>query len=478
MHTEEKTTKRPLYVDLDGTFIKSDMLFETFVDVLRCNPLLFFSCLIWLLKGRQYLKFKLAEKAKLDVGSLPLNKELYNFLNAQHESGREIILATASNNQVAKAFVKHYPIFRRYIASTDSINLKNRAKLAAIQSETKDFDYIGNSSDDIIILEQANTGYLCSPSNKAVLGTRNFSISKVFDARNISATKLWIKQLRIHQWIKNTLIFVPLFVSNTFYDIKPLLYSLLAFISFSMLASATYIVNDLLDLHADRLHARKQSRPLASCSLPINQAIVVTIILITLSLAIALYCGLGFSFTLVSYLVLTLFYSFKLKRYFGMDVITLASLYTIRIFAGAAVIGVVISFWLLSFSMFIFLSLALVKRCAELVSLQQENRESVSGRDYNVTDLQVFMAFGVCSAMLAILMFCFYMNSQVLVNQYQQPEFLWVGIPALGYWLMRMWVKTQRGEMHDDPIVFTLKDKGSLLSIGVLGISTILANIV
>jgi 4-hydroxybenzoate polyprenyltransferase len=158
-------------------------------------------------------------------------------------------------------------------------------------------------------------------------------------------------------------------------------------------------------------------------------------------------------------------------------VIALASLYTLRIFAGAAILEVTVSFWLLSFSMFVFLSLALVKRCAELISLGNENKNKITGRDYNSHDLNVFISFGSASSLLSVLMYCFYMNSEVLSNQYQEPQLLWLALPAFGYWLMRMWVKTVRGEMHDDPIVYTLKDKGSLISVGIMVSVTIAAHI-
>ena len=288
---------------------------------------------------------------------------------------------------------------------------------------------------------------------------------------------VWLKQLRVHQWLKNLLVLVPLIVSGYFLDTNAVILSLLGFISFSFLASATYIINDLLDLESDRCHPRKKSRPLAAGSISLIHAVFVALVLFVLAFAIATMVNNLFILVLSLYLVLTLTYSFKIKQYIGMDVIALASLYTLRIIAGAVILEVTISFWLLSFSMFIFLSLAMIKRCAELKLLEGERKVQTSGRDYHVEDYLVLMSLGTSSAMLSILMFCFYVNNNVLTDQYQQPELLWLVLPALCYWMMRMWIKTHRGEMRDDPIVFSLKDKGSVVTIGFIGVIALLAQI-
>jgi 4-hydroxybenzoate polyprenyltransferase len=467
----------PLYVDLDGTFIKSDMLLETTIAVLKKQPYLLFFLLFWVLKGKSYLKYKLASIADINVSHIPINQDTYNFLKTQKEQGRKIVLATASNETVARKFVAIYSVFDTFIASTITHNLKGKNKLDAIIQESTSFAYMGNSAEDYILFEIAEESYLVNPTNRAKkLNTGKVNFDGLFDSdKPRSKLEAWIKQLRIHQWIKNTLLFVPILVSNQFMDASLVMTTLFGFVIFGVLASSTYILNDLVDLESDRAHARKCNRPLASCELSILQGSAVASILFIVSLIGAYLISFEFLLVLVVYLVITLSYSFKLKQYFAVDVIALASLYTIRIFAGAAILNLTISFWLLSFSMFVFLSLALVKRCAELVALKETKKEQLDGRDYNIGDLSVFTSFGTSSSLLAILMYCFYMNSEVLSNQYQEPDLLWLSLPACGYWLMRMWVKTLRGEMHDDPIVYSLKDKGSLISISIMLVMTLLA---
>jgi 4-hydroxybenzoate polyprenyltransferase len=468
-----------LYVDLDGTFIKSDMLLESCLAAIKEKPYLIFMLLVWLTKGRSYLKAKLAEHSSFNVTTIPLNRQTSAFITDQKGKGRRIILATASNEDIAQKFVDAYPIFDGFLASTPIHNLKGACKLEEILKVSADFSYMGNSSEDFVLFEKAQESYLVNPTKAAVkLNNGDFVIKKVLDYDpSLPKFKVWFKQLRIHQWIKNVLIFVPILISNQFTDLALLTSTIIGFICFGMLASSTYILNDLVDLESDREHPRKCKRPLACCELSILDGTYVASILFVVAMLGALAISIDFFLVLLMYLVLTVSYSLKLKRYFAMDVIALASLYTIRIFAGAAILGVTVSFWLLSFSMFIFLSLALVKRCAELVALQSTEKENVSGRDYNVGDLTVFTSFGVTASMLAILMYCFYMNSDILSNQYQEPELLWLSLPAFGYWLMRMWVKTIRGEMHDDPIVYSLRDKGSLVSISIMLAVTILAHV-
>lgn len=478
-HPGKEAQNSPLYVDLDGTFIKSDMLLESFLAALKDNILVCFWACLWLLKGKAYLKYRLFQVAQINVATIPVNPETFAFLEQQKKRGRTVFLATASNERIADAFVKAYPdIFDGYIASSDTHNLKGPNKLSKILEQESAFAYMGNSIEDYTLFERAAEAYLVAPTNRARRADQTDALfTNRFDMTSDASLKAWIKQLRIYQWLKNGLIFVPLLVSNHFTDLSALLATSVAFLTFGLLASSTYVLNDLLDLEADRQHARKRFRPLAACILPLHHAALVAFVLFVLALAIGYLLSPLFLLTLIIYLVLTLSYSFKLKRYFAMDVIALASLYTIRIFAGAAVIGVTVSFWLLGFSMFVFLSLALVKRCAELVALKQKNQLQVAGRDYNVNDLMVFTSFGSTSSMISLLMYCFYLNSDVLKNQYQEPQVLWLALPCLGYWLMRMWVKTLRGEMHDDPIIFSLKDKGSVIAVFLMLILTVSAQL-
>lgn len=466
----------PLYVDLDGTFTKSDMLFESLLVSIKSNPLILFLCFFWLLKGRAHLKVKLSERANLNALLLPLNSDFYQFLIEQKAKGRSIILATASNEKYAKEICASHNLFDSYISSDAEVNLKGQAKLDKIKTQNNTFSYAGNSTEDYILFKECEECYLVNPTVKAKRMSSTVSLTKIFDDNDVGL-KVWFKQLRVHQWLKNLLIMVPLLVSGEFVNLDAVLLTVLGFFSFSFLASATYIVNDLLDLDSDRAHPRKKYRPLAAGSIGILNGMMCCALLFIGAAILATVVGGLFVAVLIGYLVITLAYSFKIKQYIGIDVIVLASLYTIRIIAGAAILHVAVSFWLLSFSMFIFLSLALIKRCAELRAFHKQNKTQASGRDYNVLDYDVLMNIGTSSAIVSVLMFCFYINNNVLSDQYQSPTLLWLVLPALCYWMMRMWIKTHRGEMHDDPIVFSLKDKGSLITIGFMGTVALLAQI-
>ena len=465
-----------LYVDLDGTFIKSDILYESLVAAVKNNPWVIFLCVFWLMKGKSHLKHKLSQRADIACGLLPLNMEFYSFLVAEKEKNRTIVLATASNFKYAKEICNQYPLFDSFISSDQYTNLKGEAKLKKISSLSDTFAYAGNSSEDFVIFEKADERYLVNPTRKARRMSSKADITTVFDGKK-KGMGIWVKQLRIHQWLKNILIFVPLLVSGKFMELEFLSLSLLGFLSFSLLASATYIVNDLADLENDRHHVRKNSRPLAAGKISIFDAIILAGVLLGISFGIASMIDGMFVFVLMAYLFTTLLYTLKIKQYIGLDVITLASLYTIRIFAGAAALSIMVSFWLFSFSMFCFFSLALVKRCAELKSHDGQDKTRVEGRDYRSMDYNILVNLGTSSALLAVLMFCFYTNSNALSNQYQDPTLLWLIVPALCYWLIRMWIKTNRGEMHDDPIIFSLTDKGSLMTIVFIVLITLIAQL-
>lgn len=468
----------PLFVDLDGTLIKTDTLYESFLVALKCNPFILFFCLYWLLKGRAYLKRKIALRASLSVKSLPLNREFYDFLVSEAEAGRKIVLATASDEIFAKEFVQCYGFLNSSIGSDGTINLKGSKKLKKIKATASNFAYAGNSAEDFILFRQAKESYLVNPKSRVERKASKYTFDGIFDHRDErKRLSVWLKQIRIHQWLKNTLLFVPLLVSGKYLDIKSLLFSLLGFFSFSLLASATYILNDLFDIEADRNHARKKFRPLASGEIDILTAVMMAFGLFVLSILSALLLPFNFTVFLFIYLSMTLFYSFTIKQYMGMDVITLASLYTIRVLAGSSLLMITPSFWLLAFSMFVFFSLALIKRCSELKSAENSNIDNPNRRDYSNSDYNVLLGLGTSSAMLSVLMLCFYIKSDTFFNQYQQPALFWVVFPALGYWLIRMWVKTNRGEMPDDPLLFTIKDRGSLITVAFIAVITIIARI-
>jgi len=277
--------------------------------------------------------------------------------------------------------------------------------------------------------------------------------------------RLWLGALRVHQWVKNLLIFVPLFTAVAFGDLHKSLAACGAFLAFSLAASATYIGNDLWDLDSDRVHPRKRFRAFASAQLPITHGIAAAALLLGSALVLALAVAPAFAAMLVGYIVITTAYSWTLKRYVVLDVITLAMLYTWRVLAGSVAVAVVVTPWLLAFSLFTFLSLALVKRCAELVALQQAGRTAAHGRDYQVRDLVVLWPLGVGASLCSVVVFGLYIGSPGAESQYANTQLLWLVGVGLMYWIARLWVKTARGEMHDDPLVFALRDRGSRLAV-------------
>ncbi|MEX3074521.1 UbiA family prenyltransferase [Vibrio alginolyticus] len=466
----------PLFVDLDGTYTKTDLLFESFLVAFKQNPLIVFYCIHWLLKGKSYIKHQLSERANLNFELLPLNEELSSFLQSEKGKGRKIYLATASNEKYARKIVEQHPIFDGYISSSETLNLKGKEKLKKIETISNKFSYAGNDIVDFEIFAQAEESVLVNPTYKAQRKAQNFKVDKTFDMHKPNIG-VWLKQIRIHQWLKNLLIFVPLIVSGVFVNFNDVTTTVLAFFAFSLLASSTYILNDLLDIESDRAHSVKKYRPLAAGTISIKDGVTVGVVLFLTSIIMSFLIGTEFTLVLLAYLALTVLYSFKVKQYVAMDVVTLALLYTIRILAGAAAVGVVASFWLLAFSIFIFLSLALVKRCSEIQSMESDGKERAKGRDYILKDYSILASFGTSSALMSVLMFCFYINNNALTNQYQQPDILWLIVPAMCYWLMRMWIKTHRGEMHHDPIIFTLKDRGSRITVGFCGLIAIAAQL-
>lgn len=352
------------------------------------------------------------------------------------------------------------------LATQPQNNLKGSAKLKAIQESVGEaFVYAGDCAADLPIWKQAQAAILVGvPEGIANQVRKDTPVERDFQ-KQPGGLALWLRALRVHQWIKNVLLFVPLLTTFEFTNIGKLIQIMLAFMAFSLAASATYIVNDLWDLGNDRVHPRKRLRPFASGALPIHHGLLVAGVALVLAFALAVSASPGFAWMLLAYLVLTSCYSWVIKEYVLMDVIMLSLLYTIRILAGSVAIGVVTSSWLLAFSAFTFLSLALVKRCAELVSLQQAGADATRGRDYRVTDLVVLWPLGVGASLCAVVVFGLFISAPETQTRYATPQLLWLVTIGLVYWMARLWIKTSRGEMHDDPVVYALKDRGSRLTV-------------
>lgn len=468
----------PLVVDLDGTLTLTDTLFESVVQLVKAQPWTLFVLPLWLLAGRAVLKSQIARRVKFSADSLPYREPLLDYLRAERARGRVVVLATAAHRSIAESVDRKLGLFDRVLATEDGTNLKGRRKLEAIQAlYGNDFCYAGDSAADLPIWKSAKAAVLVGHTSRGMFrAVREETLVEKEFPQARAGLKVWAKALRLHQWLKNVLIFVPLLTSFSFLEAGRVAAAAMAFVAFSIAASATYLVNDLWDLAADRAHPRKRRRPLASAVVSIPQAVAMAAGMLALSLGISLAVSPGFMLMLLLYIGLTSAYSWSLKFYTLIDVMMLALLFTLRILAGSVAIGVKTSSWLLAFSVFIFLSLALVKRCSELVSLQQIGREHTHGRDYRVTDLAILWPMGAASAMSAVVVLGLFIATADVQDRFASGQLLWLAAMGMIYWLMRLWIKTARGEMHDDPLVFAIKDRGSRIVIVAMVAITIAAH--
>lgn len=470
----------PIVVDLDETLTPVDTLHEAMIRLIKTNPLVIFHIFLWALKGKAFLKNKVAEHDQIDVTNLPINAALLEYLKQQKtDNKRAIILATASHQNTATAIAKKLDIFDDVIASTPDANIKGAVKLDAIKDKVgESFVYAGDSKADLAVWKDAKAAILVNvPKSLRDKAEALTKIEKEFTSASFfTRLATWIKAIRVHQWLKNSLLFVPILTTFSFDDTSAIANVLIAFCSFSLLASATYIFNDILDLDNDRAHARKRNRPLAAGSISVASGVVCSAIMLAVGLYLSALVSAGFTYALLIYLCITVSYSCFLKRTVLIDVIALSLLYTIRIIAGAVAINEPTSSWLLAFSVFIFLSLALVKRCGELVALAKENKEEIKGRAYKISDLVILWPLGISAAMSSVVVFGLFISAPETVVRYSSPDLLWICAVILTYWLSRIWIVTARGEMHDDPIVFAIKDATSRYTVVSIVVVAIIAH--
>jgi 4-hydroxybenzoate polyprenyltransferase len=455
-------TSLPLCVDLDGTLVKSDTLLDALCQLVRRQPLQIIRVPLWLARGRAFLKLEAARRAPLDPARLPYNTELLRFLQAQRREGRRIYLATGADSALAERVAAHLGIFDEVLATDSSTNLTAGRKLSRLRDRFGSFDYIGNSSADVTLLAHARVAMLANPSRglPTALRLRKIPIARTFlDRRPIPRTLF--KAIRIHQWAKNILLFAPLLFSHKL-TATSVAAVIAAFFCFSFMASANYLVNDMLDIENDRRHPAKRLRPFASGDLSVAGGLALAAILATASLAMLPLLPSAFAGWLGLYIVLILAYSLYLKRIAVVDVLLLSSLYTLRMLAGGAATNTEITPWLAGFSSFLFLSLAMVKRFSELENLRVRGLTNTHGRGYLVADLEQIRSFGTSSAYAAVLVFCLYIARPDVIALYRHPQRLWLIVPLLLYWLNRVWLLAARGELDDDPVVFAIRDRVSL----------------
>lgn len=461
----------PLVIDLDGTLLRSDLLVETGLEFLRDQPHRLLMPLQWLTHGKAALKHELAQATEIDVSVLPYEKSVIDLIEKERSRGRKVVLATASHRRLAEKVAAHLKLFDDVIATDGDRNLSAHTKRDALIGSygERGFDYAGNSHDDLPVWGSARHAFVVN----APIGVKRkaYALGNVLGVIETPNTALgdWVKALRLHQWLKNLLIFVPLLAAHKYAEWPLLLDATLAFLAFGLCASSVYILNDLLDLRDDRHHVRKKSRPFASGRLSIQSGLFAFPLLLIAAFGLGLWqLPIAFTLGLGCYYALTLAYSLWLKRRTVIDVVTLAALYTLRIIIGAIALGIPLSFWLLAFSMCIFLSLALVKRYAELFQVRtQSNGDKARGRSYFADDLSMIASLGAASGYMAVMVLALYINDIHTTQLYRHQQFFWLACPLLLTWITRVWMLAHRGTMNEDPVIFAVRDRVSL-SIGAM----------
>jgi 4-hydroxybenzoate polyprenyltransferase len=471
---EDDFARLPLCVDLDGTLIRSDMLHEGFF-ALAGDPRIL-SCLAALKTGRAAFKHRVGALAPMDPGVLPYNMQLLDFLHAQKAAGRYLVLATAAAASVAGEIARHLGIFDEVISSEKSINLKGAAKARALVARfgKGGFCYAGNSNSDVAIWREAAAAILVN-SPAAILKKlpRALPIELQIDDRGASLKQLG-RAMRPHQWVKNILVFVPILTSYALGDVSAWTHASLLFLAFCATASSIYLVNDLLDIAADRAHPRKRLRPFASGRVPLPVGAAAAIVLLVVGLTLGYAAGAPG--IIIMYACLSTAYSFKLKELPLIDVFILAGLYTIRLFGGGEATGHALSLWLLAFSSFLFLSLALLKRTAEMMAIESRGGSKAVRRGYSGQDAQILQQLGIGAAFASSIVLALFVQSESVAHRYADPSLLWLIVPLTLFWQWRMWLAGARGQMHDDPIVYAVRDPVSRI-VGMLTVSVmVLAN--
>lgn len=459
-------------VDLDGTLVQSDTLAESLAVLLHQSPWVLLLIPFWLLAGRACLKYQLARRFKLNAALLPYNDSVIRYIKNRKESGAKIVLVTAASQLVAEVVAEQVGLIDEVVASDGRCNLKGQEKAECLVERYGEggFDYIGNSRSDLPVWRCAKGKILVdAPAGcKGWLRSRGYEF-EVLQERCSKFKKLliFLRAIRVQQWVKNTLVFVPVLMAHQWLNHEKMSALLLVFIAFSFAASSVYLVNDLVDLDNDRVHRYKKFRPFAAGRLSLFVAIFGSPLFLVAAILLALSVSQLFLAILLLYYLISSFYSFWLKKLALVDIIVLAILYTIRVMAGGYGAEVDMSPWLLAFALFWFLSLACVKRFSELLAVADGKQSQVSGRGYLAKDLATIGVFGVVSGYISILVVALYLQSIEVLKLYQRPAWLWLACPVLLYWVSRVWLLAQRGEIKEDPILFAVTDRVSYFVLGI-----------
>jgi 4-hydroxybenzoate polyprenyltransferase len=448
----------PLCVDLDGTLVRTDCLWENAVQILFRHPRRLVGILLGFWRGKAWIKQQIAQAIPLPVESLPYNAEVIDLIKRAKSAGRKIVLVTASDQLMADGVAAHLKLFDEAIGSDGATNLKGKAKAELLEKKfgKGGFDYAGDAAVDIPVWEAARHAYAVNPA----------PVARKWAAQSRSATTLgtargsWgplLQTLRPQHWVKNTLVFLPVLAAHLWSHSQTWWRLAAFFLALCFGASAVYLINDLADLEADRLHKDKRNRPIASGDLPIADAIVAIPLCLALAFCFCSVSGWMATELLLGYLVATSAYSFYLKKIPILDVLFLSGFYVFRMVAGALLAPINLTPWLIAFAMFLFLSLAAAKRYVELTGLSEGKRPN-SARGYLREDYPMIAAFGVNCGCMAVLVLGLYVNSDTFRTLYARAWIFWLLCPLLLYWLIRVWLLAGRRQLHEDPVVFAIKD--------------------
>ena len=453
----------PLVVDLDRALLRGDMLAEGVFALARINPLNIVRMIGWRLRGAEYFRQKVAEAADADMAALPVNQDVAAFVAGRKSDGQRIVLITAASAGDMRRQLVRFPFADEMIGRDGGGDLQGEEKAKLLRRLfPRGFDYAGGSASDTEVWQAAREMILVEPSSSVARTAQKAKAADVYFPRASRWTVL-AKALRLHQWAKNSLVFAPLILSGMVGQTQSWTAAMLAFVGLGLTASATYIINDLIDLPHDRKHRSKFNRPLASGRLPLLHGAAVAGGALAGGLTLAGIAGPAVAGCILGYVALTLMYSAWLKRVPFLDTLTLASLFTLRLVIGMVAVAAPPSSWLLTFSMFLFLSLSLAKRFAELISIDGSRQTVIAGRGYHASDGPIVGAFGVASAIASIVMFLLYLHNEAdVLTTFTATDLLWVFPAILFLWLARIWLLCSRGEMEDDPVAFSVRDRVSL----------------
>lgn len=458
----EDNSVTPLCVDLDGTLIRSDLFIEGIFGLIKSHPLEIPRFVMHLLSGRAEAKQFVAERVPVNPELLPYNPDVLALIERERRKGRKIVLATASHKSLADSVANHLGIFDEVLGTEGSHNLKSDKKALKLEEEYGRFDYVGDSSADLTVWKRAENAYVVSSDRRFISAAEQMApVAETFAPPSPALAA--IKALRPHQWVKNLLLFLPPIMAHRLFDSAIFFNTLISFVVFCATASTVYLLNDFCDLNSDRRHPKKKNRPLANGTLLPYLGVQLILAMLALAALGAMMLPHNFTSVLLTYFILTCAYSFHLKQVVVLDIVLLAGLYTVRIIAGGAAAGIPVSKWLLGFSMFMFFSLACVKRFSELLAVRERKQEALHGRGYQAADIEQLSTFGAASGYLSVLVLALYVSSPDVSALYTHPSVLWLLCPVVLYWISRTWLLAHRGEVNEDPIVFALSDKVSYL---------------